>query len=131
LRPLAEPSSPVLVIGGSITPAEVPGLCERVRILLEGSDAELVVCDVGAIVDPDLCTISALARLQLTARRLGRRIRLRRASTELQQLRDFAGLADVLPLDAGLRLGRPGGQAEEREQPGRVEERVEADDSPV
>jgi hypothetical protein len=90
-------------------------------LVIEGDS---VVCDG----DADLATVDALARLQLTALRLGRRIRLRSASTELQQFLDFAGLADVLPLDAGLRLGRPGGQAEEGEQPIGVEERVEADD---
>jgi ABC-type transporter Mla MlaB component len=120
-----------LVIGGSIAPADVPGLCKRVRILLDASDADLVVCDVSAIVDPDVCTVDALARLQLTARRLGRRMRLHRASTEVQRLVAFAGLADALPLSAGLRLGRAWGQAEEGEQPLRVEERVEADDPAV
>ncbi len=93
-------------------------------LVIEG---DLVVCDG----DADLATVDALARLQLTALRLGRRIRLRSASTEFQQFLDFAGLADVLPLDAGLRLGRPSGKAEERKQPLRVEERVEADDSAV
>ena len=44
-----------------------------------------------------------LARLQLTARRHNRVIRLQRASTELEQLLDFAGLADVVPTRARLR----------------------------
>ena len=45
----------------------------------------------------DAVTIEALARLQLTARRLGRRITLRRVSPDLDRLVSFVGLADVLP----------------------------------
>ena len=59
-----------------------------------------LVCDVGALV-PDAAAIDALARLQLHARRLGAEIRLRHASRELQELLDFAGLGDVLRVEAG------------------------------
>jgi STAS domain len=128
LRPLPEPSAIVLVIGGSITCADVPALCERVRVFPEEGDAGQAVCDVGALVGPDVGTVDALARLQLAARRLGRPIWLRHASAELQELLALVGLGEVLPLSAGLRLGRPGGQTEEREQGLGVEERCEADD---
>lgn len=107
----------------------MPRLCDRVRVLLEGSDDELVVCDVGAVVHADVCTVGALAGLQLTARRLGRQVRLRHASPELQELLAFLGLSDVLPLGPALRLGRPGGQTEERKQRRGVEEGGEPDDS--
>jgi hypothetical protein len=63
-----------------------------------------IVCDVGSL-PPDAAAIDTLARLQLTARRLGLEIRFRHASTELQDLLAFAGLRDVLRLE-------PGGQAE-------------------
>ena len=66
-----------------------------------------IVCDVGALA-PDAAAVDALARLQLTARRLGCEIRLRDASVDLQDLLDFVGLRDVLRVE-------PGGQAEERE----------------
>ena len=66
------------------------------RDVLERSDAGVVVCDVRAL-RADATTIEALARLQLTARRLGRRIRLLRASPDLDRLVSFVGLADVLP----------------------------------
>jgi ABC-type transporter Mla MlaB component len=128
VRPLPEPPSTVLVLGGSITCADVPGLCERLRELLERSGADHIVCDVGALSDSDAATVDALARLQLTAGRLGRHVRLRHASSELQELLAFVGLADVVPSSPGLRLGRPSGQAEEREQGVGVEERVEPDD---
>jgi anti-anti-sigma regulatory factor len=111
----------VLGIGGSIARADVPGLCEWLRALLEGSDADLVVCDVGALACPDAVTVDALARLQLTAHRLGRSIGLRHASSELRDLLDLTGLGEVVPLCGRLRLGS-GRQAEQREQPGGIEE---------
>lgn len=112
----------VLVIEGPIADGDVPGLCERVRYLLEGSGADLVICDVEALVDPGICTVDALARLQLSARRLGCRIRLRHATPELQELLALVGLGAVVPLWLQ-------GQTEQREQPRGVKERVEPDDA--
>jgi hypothetical protein len=88
------------------------------------------VCDVGAVFDPNLVTVDALARLQLTARRLGHRVRLRHASRELQELLALVGLRDVVPLCAGLPL-EPRGQPEEREQSRGVEEEADPGDLPV
>jgi hypothetical protein len=65
-------------------------------VLLERSEAELVVCDVGALVEPDAVAVEALARVWLTVRRLGRRVRLRRSCQELEELLAFMGLADIL-----------------------------------
>jgi len=79
-----------------------------------------IVCDVGALA-PDAVTVDALARLQLTARRLGMEMRLRHASSELQDLLAFVGLCTVLRVEAG-------GQAEQREQRLGVEEEREVDD---
>jgi ABC-type transporter Mla MlaB component len=110
-----------MVIDGPIARADVRRLCERVRVLLEGTDAELVLCDVDALSDPDLGTVDALARLQLTARRLGRRIRLRGACDELQDLLALSGLNDIVPLAVGLPV-EPGGQPEQGEPASRVEE---------
>ena len=83
-------------IGGPITTADLPALCERVCALLGRSGAALAVCDVGGVA-PDAVTIDALARLQLAARRHGCQVRLRRASPELRELLAFMGLRDVLP----------------------------------
>jgi ABC-type transporter Mla MlaB component len=120
----------VLVIDGAIDRTEVPKLSERARALLEESDADLVVCDVGALVDPDAVAVNALARLQLTARRLGCRVRLRHASLELQDLLAFMGLDDVVPLSAALPL-EPRRQTEEREQARSVEEEANPADPTV
>jgi ABC-type transporter Mla MlaB component len=90
-----EPSTGILVIDGPIAAADVPRLCDRLLAVLRASDAEVVVCDVGTLA-ADATTIEALARLQLTARRLGRRIRLQRTSCDLDRLLEFAGLDEVL-----------------------------------
>lgn len=112
----------VLVVAGPITHADVPRLCERVAALLPRADPTApVTCDVGALGTPDTATIEALARMQLTARRLGHRIRLGRASPALRELLAMAGLDAVLPV-------QPGRQAEQGEQPVGVEERIERGD---
>jgi hypothetical protein len=82
-----------------------------------------IVCDVGA-VPPDVHAIDALARLQLAAGRLGLEVRLRHASSDLQALIAFAGLREVLRVEAG-------GQAEQREERVGVEEERELGDPPV
>jgi ABC-type transporter Mla MlaB component len=69
-----------------------------IRPAREVSNAEVVVCDVAALDDPDVGTVNALVRLQLTARRAGLSIRLRNASPELQALLALLGLDDVVPL---------------------------------
>jgi hypothetical protein len=115
----------VLVIDHPIR--DVPGLCASLVVLLENSDADVIACDISAL-PADAVTVDALARMQLTARRCGRRIRLHRASHEVQQLLSFVGLADVVGAGPGLEL-RPGRQTEEREHPRRVEERVDRGDA--
>jgi hypothetical protein len=82
-----------------------------------------IVLDVGALA-PDAVTVDALARLQLAARRVGRRVRLHDASDELLELITFCGLRDVLGVE-------PRRQPEQREEPLRVEEERELSDPPV
>jgi ABC-type transporter Mla MlaB component len=108
LRPPAEPGTIVLSLEGPIDRAGIPELCTRVSVHLESGDVELVICDVAAIAHPDAATVDALAQLQLTARRLGRRIRLRHACGELRDLLDLMGLEDVLPVRADAGLAEPG-----------------------
>lgn len=87
----------MLVMIGPISRDGIPALCERVRMLLERCDAGPVACDVRALAQPDAVTIDGLARLQLTARRLGYRVELQRACGELEELLVLTGLGDVLP----------------------------------
>jgi ABC-type transporter Mla MlaB component len=124
-----DPTTGLFVIAGPIGDGDTPRLCERLQIIISCSDGELIFCDVGAL-PANVRTIEALARLQLTARRHGRRIRLQRASRELQQLIEFVGLSEVLAARPALR-GRRSGHAEEREHPRGVEEGVDRDDPPV
>jgi hypothetical protein len=65
--------------------------------------------------------VDAIARVQLTARRLGRHVLLRGASPQLEELLRLSGLTGVVPCCAGSGL-EPGRQPEEREEPFRVEE---------
>jgi ABC-type transporter Mla MlaB component len=83
-------------IWGPIGREDLPGLCDRVCALLEGSGDGVADCDVSG-VEVDAVTVDALARLQLAARRQGCRVRLRNASAELRELVEFMGLSDVLP----------------------------------
>jgi ABC-type transporter Mla MlaB component len=57
----------------------------------------LVVCDASTLAVSDFGAVDALARLALVAKGLGCRVRLDRASPELRELIEFAGLADVVP----------------------------------
>jgi hypothetical protein len=98
-----EPSTGLLVVAAPIRDGDVAVLCERLRTVLATSDAEVVVCDVGALPA--------------------------NVSRELEQLLAFAGLADVVAV--GSRLRGRSRHAEEREHPCRVEERVDGDDPPV
>lgn len=124
------PSGPrtiIVVIGDHPSAATIDALCERVRVLLVHSGVELIICDVGRLADPDLVAIDLLAHLQLTARRLGRSIRLQPAATELQDLLALVGLSEALPLRPTSVLEAEG-LAEQREQV-RVDEEVDRGDA--
>jgi ABC-type transporter Mla MlaB component len=117
----------VLVLTGPIARADIPVICERTRVRLECGGAGPVVCDVGALTEADVGTVDVLARLLLTARRLGREVRLSGVSCELREVLTLVGLCDALPPSAALWL-EPGGQTEEREQARGVEEEADPRD---
>lgn len=81
------------------------------------------MCDVGALVDPDLGTVDALARLQLTVKRLGGSLRLHGTSTSLAELLELTGLCEVLPLCVEAVR-----EAEQREETLGVEEEADPGD---
>lgn len=90
-------------------------------------------CDVSSLTDADELALEALVRLQLTARRLGRTIRLRNASAQLVDLLALVGLTDVLqvPTDAADAEGsgvEVNGQVEQRKKV-RVDEVVDRGDA--
>ncbi|WP_128380776.1 STAS domain-containing protein [Streptomyces cavernae] len=122
-RPLGLPyvdatTPPVLVLARPVTRDEVPGLCDDLRTLMKAGGAGAVVCDVAGLGPPGLAVVDLLARLELTARRAGGRIRLRGATPALHTLLELVGLRFELE-----------GQAEEREPARRVEEAVEPGDA--
>ena len=106
-------------VGAAVARADIPMLCARLADLLRARAGD-VVCDVAGVAEPDAVTVEALVRLRLTARRHGRRLVVRGAPPDLLLLVRLFGLADVLP--------EAGGQPEQREQPGGVEEVVDRRD---
>ncbi|MFG2499775.1 STAS domain-containing protein [Streptomyces sp. NPDC048441] len=115
---------PDLILTGTLDHETTRHLCEAARAALQAAEADgdVLVCDVAGLGPPVLAAIDALARLQLTARRAGGRIRLRNAAPDLRELLDLVGL----PIE--VEVGR---QAEQREPPGCVQEAVEARDPPL
>jgi ABC-type transporter Mla MlaB component len=111
----------VLVLGPAIDPDGVPGLCARLAERVRRGGAARVVCDVGAITEPDAAVLAALARLQLTARRLDCSMEIHHVQPRLRELIAFAGLEEVLPVHRGFGV-EPVRQAEQREQVGGVQE---------
>ena len=85
-----------MVFRGPVTPEDVDGLCDRGRALVEGGAVGGdLVCDVQALTHPDAVSLEALARLRLTVRRLGRRLVLLHAATELVELLDLVGMTEL------------------------------------
>ncbi|WPB88988.1 STAS domain-containing protein [Streptomyces malaysiensis] len=132
-----EPENPptlspaVLVLDQPVTRAEVERLCERLSALARRAGPGPVTVDVGGVGRPDLAVVEALARLRLTAGRLGCRIQLRNARGELRRLLAWTGLDEALAAPAALGgvLGSErGGEAEQREEALGVEEGVEPGD---
>ncbi|MFC8132261.1 STAS domain-containing protein [Streptomyces sp. NPDC057302] len=113
---------PDLTLTGTLDREATHRLCEEARATLQATGADVLVCDVADLGPPVLAAVDALARLQLTARRAGGRIRLRNPAPHLRELLDLVGL----PME--IEMGR---QAEQREPPGRVQEAVEARDPPL
>ncbi|CAM5312403.1 MULTISPECIES: STAS domain-containing protein [Streptomyces] len=131
------PSPAVLVLDRPVTRAEVERLCERLSALARRAGPGPVTVDVGGVGRPDLAVLEALARLRLTAGRLGRGIQLRNACGELRRLLAWTGLDEALtapaapghPPGSGHALGLElGGEAEQREEALGVQEGVEPGD---
>jgi ABC-type transporter Mla MlaB component len=110
-----------------LNPYDIAALCERLDNRLRHTDVNSVACDASAMTDPDVTTVEALARLQLTAQRNGCSLSLQQAPRQLLDLLRLTGLADVVT--AGSRSAfEPGRQIEQGEQAG-VHEVVEPGDS--
>ena len=91
--------------------------------------APVIACDARYIVEPDIGTVDALARLVLAARRLGFGVRLECAAPDLVELIELAGLCDVVGCSRSV--VEAGGQAEQREVARGIEEEDDPADSPA
>ena len=120
----------VFAISGCVQRAGIGGLCDSFSAALAGCDSEIVLCDVKDLGRADAVVVDALARLQLTARRLGRQIWLVNADEELYELLELVGLADVIPRRA-LSCGESERQPEQREELLSVEEESDSGDAIV
>lgn len=92
-----DPDATSICLSGWVGPRDAAQLGEQLRQILEAQEPDLVVCDVGALIDPDVAALDAICRLRLAARRAGCGLQLRNASSELQALLDLTGLRDVVP----------------------------------
>lgn len=106
----------VVALGVRVEKADVPRLCEQARDGLERTGATELICDAGALLEPGLTAVEALARLRLTAHRAGASLRIRDPGTALRQLLLLTGLVEVI------------GEPEHREPALGVQEGVETDD---
>ena len=102
------------MLAGRIGPGEAPELSDVVRAIAQLAVDGPLPCDCGGIEDPDIGTIEALARMALTARRLGRGLEIQRSRADLRELLALSGLVGL----AVEVVGEP----EEREEASRVEE---------
>jgi ABC-type transporter Mla MlaB component len=105
---------PTVALSGRIGPEDADALSDCVCARVAAGEETPLACDVGAIEDPDMGTVDALARMALTARRLGHHVELRRARPDLRELLELAGLERL-----AVEVSR---KAEEGEEPGSVEE---------
>lgn len=83
-----------------------------------------VCLDCASLDAPTAVTINLIARLHLAMQRCGYELELANPNPCLVELICFVGLAEVLGVE-------PKGQAEQREEPGGVEEERELDDPSI
>lgn len=90
------PDAITMVIEGPIAPVDIAGLCEQARAVFEEREAHVMLCELGDRVAADAVAVDALARLQLTVRRLGGEVLLRNAREELLDLIVLMGLEEIV-----------------------------------
>ena len=98
----ARPGVDVVSMSGPVGRDDIGRLCEQVQRGLLATGARVVVCDLGRVLEPDIATVGALARMQLVARRNGGEVWLRSPSAQLLDLIRLVGLTKVMPLHPGV-----------------------------
>lgn len=86
-------------LGPQIDRADIPALCDELCALVLDRGATEVVCDLSRVAPVDMSVVDALARLTLTARRLGCRLRFEHAPDRLLALLVLTGLLVALPVN--------------------------------
>ena len=110
--PEHHPRTIELAFDGPVERCNVMALCDRFRVLLEGSDAVVAVCDLAPLGGADLALLDVLARLHVIGKRLGLEIRILNAPARLQDLVSLAGLSGVIDVQPAPR--RRDGAADRR-----------------
>jgi ABC-type transporter Mla MlaB component len=95
---LARPShrSNAALVIAPVTGEDLRALCARAECRLRAGEPRLVVCDLRALLDADVGSVEAIARLRLVARRRGGEVRVRRTPDEVRELIDLMGLSEIL-----------------------------------
>jgi ABC-type transporter Mla MlaB component len=120
IRPIDVDVSPRLVLMPGTSRDDIPRLCAQLRELVVRTSATMISCDVGAVTRPGLTCLDAVARLQLTAKRLGCQLWLEGVNDS------WTGLLALTGLNSVIRHR----QAEHREEPLHVEKVVHPGDAP-
>jgi anti-anti-sigma regulatory factor len=91
----------MLLLDPTMGRPDIGPLCVRLAELLREHRAggAVVVCDVSGVVEASAVVVEALARLRLTARRLGAEMRVRGAQPDLRGLLALTGLDGVVLRD--------------------------------
>lgn len=109
VRAAGAPGSVFLRLAGHVERADVDTLGRRAAEILAVRQGATVICDVGALRQPDAAAVEAICRIRLAARRARCDLVVQGASARLFELFELMGLCDALPLAAGDRSGvQPG-----------------------
>jgi hypothetical protein len=104
-EPEIEHRADVLRLGPTMADDEVAALRAELVELLARSQVRVVPCCVSASAPPDLSVLEALARLQLTAKRLGRAICVLEPGDDLVALLGLTGLSGALSVQREAEVG--------------------------
>lgn len=86
-----------LEVTGYLEVAAVQAVLASLSRLVAEQAVVVLACDVAGLARADVCTVDALARLQIGARRLGCPLVLCGVGADLRALIAFVGLTEELP----------------------------------
>lgn len=125
MQPPMDHQAGVFAVRGPLARSDIPALCARLQAWVAASSGD-ALCEVSSF-EISVVSVEALARMQLAARRLGRRLNFRDVSSELEALVELLGLATLLGETDSV-LAKPRGEPEQGKQPLSVEEEADAAD---